>query len=65
MFIYVKKAHLDAIRGLREFVGEWARSWGRDGALTRIGLVANPAEVAARSEAAANQFPTLTAADFE
>jgi phosphate transport system substrate-binding protein len=65
MFIYVKKAHLDAIRGLREFVGEWARSWDRDGPLTRIGLVASPADVAARNQAAANQFPTLTAADFE
>jgi phosphate transport system substrate-binding protein len=65
MFIYVKKAHLDAIQGLRDFVAEWARSWGRDGPLTAIGLVANPDDVAARSQAAATEFPTLTAADFE
>ena len=65
MFIYVKNAHLDAIRGLREFVAEWASSWGRDGPLTAIGLVANPADVATRSQSAATQFPALTAADFE
>ena len=65
MFIYVKKGHLDAIRGLREFVAEWATSWDRDGPLTAIGLVANPDDVAARSQSAATQFPTLTAADFE
>ena len=65
LFIYVKNAHLDAIRGLREFVGEWAKSWGRDGPLTRIGLVANPDDVAARSQAAATGFTPLTAADFE
>jgi phosphate transport system substrate-binding protein len=65
MFIYVKKPHLDAIQGLREFVAEWTRSWGRDGPLTGIGLVANPDDVAARSQTAATEFPTLTAADFE
>ena len=65
LFIYVKNAHLDAIRGLREFVGAWARSWGKDGPLTAIGLVSNPDDVAARSQAAATQFIPLTAADFE
>ena len=65
LFIYVKNAHLDAIRGLREFVAEWAKSWGRDGPLTNIGLVANPDDAAARSQAAATGFPALTAADFE
>lgn len=65
LFIYVKNAHLDAIRGFREFIAEWAKSWGRDGPLTAIGLVANPADVAARSEAAATRFIPLTAADFE
>jgi len=65
MFIYIKKPHLDAIRGLREFVAEWAKSWGRDGPLTRIGLVASPDDVAARSQAAATEFPTLAAADLE
>lgn len=65
LFIYVKNAHLDAIRGLREFVAEWARSWGKDGPLTAIGLVSNPDDVAARSQAAATQFTPLTAADFE
>ncbi len=65
LFIYVKNAHLDAIRGFREFVAEWAKSWGRDGPLTAIGLVANPADVAARSEEAATRFTPLTAADFE
>jgi len=65
LFIYVKNGHLDAIRGLREFVAEWAKSWGRDGPLTAIGLVANPDDVAARSQAATTGFTALTAADFE
>jgi phosphate transport system substrate-binding protein len=61
MFIYVKKAHLDAIPGLREFIAAWAANWGPDGALTRVGLVANPPEEATRNAAAATEFPSLTA----
>src|SRR5690606_6092475 len=43
LFIYVKNAHLDAIRGLRQFVGAWAKPWERDGPLAAIGPLANPA----------------------
>jgi len=64
LYIYVKRAHLDAIPGLREFVAKWAESWGRDGPLTRIGLVASPPDVAQRNAEAATRFTPLTAADF-
>ncbi len=59
LYMYVKKAHLDAIPGLREFVGEWTRHWGKDGPLARIGLVANPDDVAARMTTAATEFTVL------
>jgi phosphate transport system substrate-binding protein len=65
LFIYVKNAHLDAIRGLREFVGEWAKSWAKDGPLAKIGLVASTPEVAARSEAAAKQFTPLVPTELK
>jgi len=65
LYIYVKNAHLDAIRGLREFVAEWSKSWGKEGPLTAIGLVSNPDDVAARSQAAATQFTVLAATDFD
>jgi phosphate transport system substrate-binding protein len=65
MFIYVKLAHLDTIQGLRDFVAEWAKSWGRDGPLAAIGLVVNPDDVMAKSNKAATEFPALTAADLK
>jgi phosphate transport system substrate-binding protein len=65
LYIYVKNAHLDAIRGLREFVGEWARSWDKDGPLAKIGLVASPADVAAKSQAAATQFTPLVPTELK
>ena len=65
IFIYVKSGHLDAIPGLREFIAQWATSWGRDGPLAAIGMVTNPEEVAERSLRAATEFTPLTAADFQ
>jgi phosphate transport system substrate-binding protein len=50
MFIYVKKAHLDAIKGLREFVAEWPKAWGPDGVLAKKGLIISPDDVRAKYE---------------
>jgi phosphate transport system substrate-binding protein len=65
MFIYVKKAHLDVIPGLKEFLAEWAKSWGKDGPLAKLGLVAMPADAMAKSEAAATQYTVLDGAELK
>jgi phosphate transport system substrate-binding protein len=65
MFIYVKNAHLDAIPGLKEFVAQWTKSWGRDGPLTAIGLIASPDAALAENARKATEFTTLTAAELE
>ncbi len=65
LFVYVKNDHVDAIAGLREFLATWAESWGVDGPLAKIGLVASPEDVMARNNAAVTEFPALTAADFK
>ena len=65
LFIYVKKGHLDAIPGLRDFVAAWANSWGRGGTLANIGLVPSPDDVRTENERAATEFPTLAAADLQ
>ena len=64
LYIYVKKAHLAAIPGFREFIAAWSDNWGTDGPLTEIGLVANPDSQAERSRRAATDFTTLSPADF-
>jgi phosphate transport system substrate-binding protein len=43
MYVYIKKAHMRAIPGLESFMGEWVKSWGKDGPLARIGMVVMPA----------------------
>lgn len=49
LYIYVKKAHLNAIKGLSAYVAEWAKSWGPDGYLKAKGMVIAPDDVRARN----------------
>ncbi len=65
LYIYVKKAHLDVIPGLKEFIAEWAKSWGRDGPLAKIGLVAMPADAMAASQKTATEFTVLDGAQLK
>lgn len=60
LFIYVKKAHVDAIPGLKEFVAEWTTMWAKDGPLAKLGLVAAPADVLAKSKAATTNLTPLS-----
>lgn len=45
LYIYVKSAHVNAIKGLKEYVAEWAKTWGEDELLARQGMVVSPADV--------------------
>jgi phosphate transport system substrate-binding protein len=49
LYIYVKKAHLAAVKGLEAYVAEWTKAWGPDGALKAKGMVIAPDAVRARS----------------
>ncbi|HEX9805325.1 MAG TPA: substrate-binding domain-containing protein [Alteraurantiacibacter sp.] len=65
LFIYVKNAHLEAIPGLREYVGQWTGMWGLDGPLAGIGLVVNPDDAMAKANSAASEFTKLTSEDLQ
>lgn len=65
LFIYVKKAHLDAVPGLREFITLWSESWGKDGPLAKVGLVPNAEDAMARSLSASSEFPSLKVSDLK
>ena len=65
MFIYVKKAHIEAIPGLKDFLVEWTKSWGNDGLLTKIGMIASPEEKMAQSVKAATEYTVMTSAGLK
>lgn len=59
LYIYVKAAHLDAIRGLKEFVAEWAKSWSKGGLLAKQGMVVSPDDVQAKNAKVASELTLL------
>ena len=65
LYIYVKVAHLDAIKGLREFVAEWAKNWSKDGLLAKQGMVVAPDAVLTKSAKTASEFTLLDPAELK
>lgn len=65
LYIYVKKAHLDAIPGLKDYLTEWTKMWVMDGPLAKIGLVPSPADVMAANTKVASQFTVLDAGQLK
>ena len=65
MYIYVKKAHLEAIPGLKQFITEWTKNWGPGGALTKIGLIASPADTLAAMEKAVTDMTVMDGAGLK
>lgn len=65
LFIYVKSAHLKAIKGLKEFVGEFASAWGPDGYLKKRGMVIAPADVRIASDLQAKEMKPLDPATLK
>jgi phosphate transport system substrate-binding protein len=59
VYIYVKAAHLNAIKGLKEFVAEYASAWNKNGYLARRGLIAASDEVRAANLATATNLTLL------
>jgi phosphate transport system substrate-binding protein len=49
LYIYVKKAHVGAIPGLKEFVSSWPKLWGKDGPLAKAGMIAMPDDLQAKN----------------
>jgi phosphate transport system substrate-binding protein len=59
LYIYVKAAHLNAIKDLKDYVLAWSQAWGPDGALKRQGMVIAPDDVRTANAAVANAMTLL------
>jgi phosphate transport system substrate-binding protein len=64
LYIYVKAAHLSAIKGLKGYVAQWAASWGRDGVLAK-GMVVAPDDVQAANAKVASELTLLDPAQLK
>lgn len=64
LYVYVKKAHMRAIPGLGSFMQEWMKSWGKEGPLARVGMVAMPTQAMQLNAAKVRDLPLLTKDDL-
>lgn len=64
LYVYVKKAHLDAIPGLKQYLAQWTTMWSKGGPLADIGLVASPEDTMARNQTAATQYTTIDGSEL-
>ncbi len=67
LYVYVKNAHAGAIPAVRAFVAEFTKesAFGANGYLRRIGLIASPNNVRARSQMAARSLAPLNLASLK
>lgn len=65
LFLYVKKAHLGVIPGLKEYVAEFVAGARDGGYLKERGLIASTGDVAAKAEAAAAAFTPMDGAGLK
>lgn len=65
LYIYVKKQHLKAVPGLKEFVRLYTEMWGADGPLAKRGLIASDSNVAAAAAKAAEMETPLDPASLK
>jgi len=64
LYIYVKKSHFSLPISLDAFLQQWVGSWGVDGPLASIGMVASPADTMAENERRVNEQIAMTRADL-
>lgn len=65
LYIYVKSAHLNAIKGLREYAAEFSKAWGQDGYLKKQGMVVAPDDVRAKNADIAAKMTLLDASGLK
>jgi len=61
LYIYVKAAHVSAIKGLKEYLAEWAKNWSKGGLLARQGMVVSPDDVQAKNAKVVSDLTVMTA----
>jgi phosphate transport system substrate-binding protein len=65
LYIYVKKAHVAAIPGLKAYVDTFVKNWGPDGLLAKRDMVVATDAVRAVSAQAAAQMTPMSGADLK
>lgn len=61
LYFYVKHAHVGVVPGVEEYMVEWTKHWGDDGALADAGMIPMPVAEREKFQSAMSDLPILTA----
>ena len=64
LFIYVKKAHMQAVPGLHAYLNTFAANWGPDGVLAKRGMVPAPEDVRKKNAETVKSLTVLDGAEL-
>ena len=65
LYYYVKHQHIGVVPGIKEYMAEWTKHWGDEGALSDAGMIPMPKSERAKYKSAMTNLPILTAADLK
>ena len=65
LYYYVKHQHIGVVPGIKEYMAEWTKHWGDEGALSDAGMIPMPKSERAKYKSAMTNLPVLTAADLK
>ena len=65
LYYYVKHQHIGVVPGIKEYMAEWTKHWGDEGALSDAGMIPMPKSERAKYKSAMKNLTVLTAADLK
>ena len=65
LYFYVKHQHIGVVPGIKEYMAEWTKHWGDEGALSDAGMIPMPKSERVKYKSAMTNLPVLTAADLK
>ena len=65
LYYYVKHQHIGVVPGVKEYMAEWTKHWGNDGALSDAGMIPMPKSERDKFKAAMTNLPVLTTANLK
>ena len=65
LYYYVKLQHIGVVAGIKEYMAEWTKHWGDEGALSDAGMIPMPKSERDKYKSAMTNLPVLTATDLK
>ena len=65
LYFYVKHSHIDVVPGIKDYMAEWQKHWGEDGALADAGMIPMSSDERSNYKAAMKDLPVLVMGDLK